>query len=54
MAHSERYLPITMPGMLTGLVSSSWSVRLRFSFAKLRMHKKGTKISSTMMKLYRV
>ena len=51
MASSARYFPSTIPVMLTGLVSSNWSVLLRFSSAKLRMHSNGMKISSTITKL---
>ena len=42
-----RYLPSTMAGMLTGLVSSSWSVLLRRSSAKLRIDSAGKMNSIT-------
>ena len=37
MTHRAKYLPSTMPPTDTGLVSSSWSVRLWRSSAKERM-----------------
>ena len=40
-----KYLPITIEGIPTGLVSSSWSVLLRRSSAKLRMVSAGSKNS---------
>ena len=42
-----KYLPSTMDGMPTGLVSSSWSVLLRRSSAKLRMDRAGSTNSMT-------
>ena len=48
-----RNLPSTMPGMLTGLVSSSWSVLARRSSAKLRMDSAGSRNSSKMVQVYK-
>ena len=52
ITHSAKNLPSTMPGMLTGLVSSSWSVLLRRSSAKLRMLMAGSKNSKITVVVY--
>ena len=44
-ATSAKNLPATMAGMLTGLVSSSWSVRFLRSSAKLRILMAGSRKS---------
>ena len=41
-AHMAKNLPSTMPPTETGLVSSSWSVRVRRSSASERMVSTGT------------
>ena len=43
-----KYLPVTIEGIPTGLVSSSWSVLLRRSSAKLRMVSAGSKNSKAL------
>ena len=48
-----RYLPRTMPVRETGEVSSSWSVLLRRSSAKLRMVSAGSKNSMTSVVEYK-
>ena len=48
-----KYLPITIEGIPTGLVSSSWSVLLRRSSAKLRMVNAGSKNSMTSVVEYK-
>ena len=50
---SARNLPSTMPGMLTGLVSSNWSVLLRRSSAKLRMLMAGSRNSMISVVVYK-
>ena len=48
-----KYLPITIEGIPTGLVSSSWSVLLRRSSAKLRMVSAGSKNNMTSVVEYK-
>ena len=51
-AASARNLPATMAGMLTGLVSSSWSVLFLRSSAKLRMLMAGSRNNRIIVIVY--